>query len=303
MFTHRDALVLFSAGNNGRDGNGDVQIDGDSIGTPGTAKNVLTVGATENDRPHGSAPTPGADIPWTGGFGGRYTAFAAAGHVSDNPAGTALFSSRGPCDDGRIKPEVSAPGTNVLSTRSQAFDAAYIGAPAGSEPLWGDVVAPDPLNGDYCWSGGTSMATPLVAGAAALVREHLVTQRGHHRCRVTPSGALLKAFLVNGATTIAGQFPGEVPAGRNNVTGFGRVDLTASLAPGVLGVTLFSDDPTLAVTSMQTRTFTVRAVDLGQPLKVTLCWTRPAQPGRRRGSAEPALPAHPAARRRPAHRR
>ena len=59
MFTHRDALVLFAAGNDGRDDNADVQIDPDSIGTPGTAKSVLTVGATENDRPHGGVADPG----------------------------------------------------------------------------------------------------------------------------------------------------------------------------------------------------------------------------------------------------
>jgi subtilisin family serine protease len=273
MFTHRDALLVFSAGNNGRDVDSDAQIDADSIGPPGTAKNVLTVGATENDRPHGSTPTPGDDRSWVAwGFG----AFSAAGHMSDSPGGMALFSSRGPCDFGRLKPEVCAPGTNILSTRSSVHDPVYVGKPAGAAPGSGDVTpSGDPLNGRYNWNLGTSMATPLVAGAAALVRQHLVTQRGHVQDGVAPSGALLKAFLVNGATPIAGQYTGEVPAGRNNVSGFGRVDVAASLAPGVLGMTLFSDDPTLAVGGLFTgsRHFTVRAVDLSQPMKITLCWT------------------------------
>ena len=59
MFAHRDMLILFSAGNDGQDLNRDGRIDPTSIGSPGTAKNCLTVGASENDRPQGSTPTPG----------------------------------------------------------------------------------------------------------------------------------------------------------------------------------------------------------------------------------------------------
>jgi subtilisin family serine protease len=266
MFTHRDALVLFSAGNSGRDANQDAAIDPDSIGTPGTAKNVLTVGASENDRPPGSQPRPGVDLPWNRLRG--FAPFASAKHVSDDPDGMALFSSRGPTDDGRIKPEVTAPGTNVLSVRSQAFDADYIGEP-GSEPLWGEVTPQDLLHRLYCWSGGTSMATPLVAGAAALIRQHL-TALGHQ-----PSGALLKAFLVSGTVPMKGQYSGEIPEGVNPVSGFGRVDVTRSLRDA-----LFSDDAALAVSSMQTRSFTVVPADPGRPLTITLCWTdRPSPAG------------------------
>ncbi|MEO6123291.1 MAG: S8 family serine peptidase [Ilumatobacteraceae bacterium] len=274
--THRDALVLFSAGNNGRDNNADAQIDGDSIGTPGTAKNCLTVGASENNRPSGSMPTPGVNGNWTAAFGTRFAGFAAAGHVSNDGQGMALFSSRGPTDDGRRKPDLVAPGTNILSVRSSAYSTAIIGAAATRPILWGEVAGV--LNGDYCWSGGTSMSTPLVAGAAALIRQHLVTQRGHHQDGVTPSGALVKAMLVNGAVPIAGQYPGEVPADPNSVDGFGLVDMVGSLTPGTLGQTLFCDDPTLALSSMQTRTFSVQAVDLGQPMKITLVWTDPPSP-------------------------
>jgi subtilase family serine protease len=44
---------------------------------------------------------------------------------------------------------------------------------------------------------GTSMATPLTAGSCALARQYLVQQRGH-----TPSGALVKAIMINGAVDI-----------------------------------------------------------------------------------------------------
>lgn len=54
---------------------------------------------------------------------------------------------------------------------------------------------------------------------------------------VAPSAALVKAFLVNGAVPVKGQFDGEVPAGANNVSGFGRVDVGRSVAPDVrLGI-------------------------------------------------------------------
>jgi hypothetical protein len=110
------------------------------------------------------------------------------------------FSSRGPTADGRLKPEVVAPGTWVLSVRAAQ-------APDGS--FWGN------FNQDYAYMGGTSMATPLAAGGAAVVREWVNKARGIAQ----PSAALLKALIVNGAT----QQPGQPLA--SNDSGYGRVDL------------------------------------------------------------------------------
>jgi hypothetical protein len=263
MWTHPDMLVLFAAGNDGEDFDSDGLIDPDSMGAPGTAKNCLTVGASENNRPNGSDPAPGVDRNWSQLSG--YPKLAAAGHVSDNADGMAAFSSRGPTDDLRIKPDVVAPGTNVLSMLSSVYD-------GDGEPLWGRLPEGHPLRESYCWSGGTSMATPLVAGAAALVRQHLIEQ-GHLEDGRRPSGALLKAFLVNGAVAIPGQFTGEIPQGPNPVSGFGRVDVARSIGSNPGHRTRFADSPEHAVATGEIRKFRIEAADSDLPLKITLVWT------------------------------
>jgi hypothetical protein len=81
-------VIVFAAGNDGSGAN--------TVGLPGTAKNVITVGASENVQAFG-----GADGCGVGDNG------------ADNANDIIGFSSRGPTADGRKKPDIVAPGTHV----------------------------------------------------------------------------------------------------------------------------------------------------------------------------------------------
>ncbi len=225
MWNNKDLLVLFSAGNDGADADSNGVIDPDSVESPSTAKNVLTVGASENDRGNIS-------LTWGQGWSDNFPANPIKNdRTADNPNGMAAFSSRGPTDDGRVKPDVVAPGTFIISARSHD---------PGAGTGWG--VYDD----HYVYMGGTSMATPLTAGAAALVREWLTRIKGIAH----PSAALMKAILLNGTVNMSpGQYgtgsAQEIPAQRpNNVTGWGRVDLMGSLDPPAPRNIWFKDNTT-----------------------------------------------------------
>jgi serine protease AprX len=248
VWDHRDLVVCFAAGNGGQDSSQTGHIDPGSVGAPSTAKNCITVGATENNRP---AIDLHYDI-----FGFPANPFA-SDLVADNPEGMAAFSGRGLTTESRIKPDVVAPGTAILSTLSRAV--------ASPSTDWG--VSSDPA---FFFDGGTSMATPLVAGSVALVREFLLKDHGNS----TPSAALVKALLINGADQITGQYsPPEVGNIPDISQGFGRVNVLATVGPYDAGTTVtFQDEATLLDTN-QEESISVTIPAGASQLKVTLVWT------------------------------
>ena len=209
MWKHPDFLILFAAGNAGFDSNRDGRVDLRSMASPASAKNIITVGASENYLTVGGRQEKMKDSRR------RITQPPLAeDKYSDNPNGIAMFSSRGPTADGRIKPDLVAPGTNIVGVCSTQ---------PGSSKLWGAY----PIDKNYCYSGGTSMSTPLAAGAAAVVRQALQVKTQYKN----PSAALIKAVMLATADDLfPGQFgegPGQemLEQAPNNQQGYGRINM------------------------------------------------------------------------------
>ncbi|MBN2389164.1 MAG: S8 family serine peptidase, partial [Anaerolineae bacterium] len=252
MWDHKNFTVLFAAANAGIDADSDGVVDLYSMGSPATAKNCVTVGASENNRPT-------LTYTWGGIWPDDFPEDPVySDYVADDITGLAAFSSRGPVLDYRYKPDVVAPGTFIASVRSSL----------ASESGWGVI------NADYMYMGGTSMATPLTAGAATIVRQFYTDVKGHS----TPSAALIKATLINGATDI---YPGqygtgatqEIPATRpTNVAGWGRVDIQNSIFPTAPRAMNYVDE-TAGLSTAASDVYNYQITSSTEPFRVTLAWT------------------------------
>ena len=231
---NQQMLHVFSAGNAGSGAS--------TIGSPGTAKNVLTVGATENVREQGFVD-------------------GCAEANADDADDAAIFSSRGPCADGRVKPDIIAPGTHIQGPASQ--DPGYTGTGVCDKyhPLAQTL---------YAMSSGTSHSCPAVSGAASLLWNYYgrVLTAG-----LTPSPAMQKALLVNSARYLnAATTGGNLPS---NVQGWGDVNL-GTLFDGVARQLV--DQTTVFSATGDQYQYLGTVADNTKPVRVTLVWTDPAGP-------------------------
>ncbi|HSG18493.1 MAG TPA: S8 family serine peptidase [Anaerolineae bacterium] len=291
IWINGDMTITFSAGNEGVDNDADGVVDDDSIGSPATAKNVITVGASENDRQgnyqcdtgltyssHDAYQTGqtctsmgGNQSSFLGTWGQRY-GFPTNPLKDDVTAGNqeqmASWSSRGPADDGRIKPDVVAPGAWILSGYSDLYQEEYESDPVNPQngayqwDGWGM-----PVNADYKYMGGTSMSNPIAAGAATVVRDYYQKAEGH-----AASAALVKATLINSAVDLLdenndGSDDNDFPI-PNVHEGWGRVNLATATDGNQEYV-----DEAIGLNTSATAVYEFDVSPGGNPFKASLVWS------------------------------
>ena len=179
QFVHDESTLLpiFSVGDT--DGQGSTLIT-----APATAKNVLSVGVSTT------------------------------GSLGTTPEGSVDSSSReGLTLDGRIKPDVVAPGVEICSGRAEEAK-----SPIGFACGAGVHTDGDPL---YMSVSGTSQSASVAGGLAALTREFIREQVNI----ASPTASLIKAAMINGAEDLGTP---DIP---NQNEGWGQLNLENTVMP------------------------------------------------------------------------
>jgi len=221
--------LIFSAGNSGPSSL--------TLTRPKAAKNIIAVGNTENLRTELGSTS--------------------ANNIDDLNS----TSSRGPTADGRVKPDVCAPGSYVTGS----------GAGDGSS-IFGFVSGTSSTVG---YSSGTSHAAPQVAGAAALFTNLWKNNNGG----ANPSPALIKAAVINTAQDMnSTNTTGAIPNGNE---GWGRINMKYMFPSSV---SVKRVDQTMPLSNVgETAAITGTVGSASEATRVTLVWSDPP------ALADPAL--------------
>ncbi|MEO0206869.1 MAG: S8 family serine peptidase, partial [candidate division WOR-3 bacterium] len=207
IYAHPNFLNLYAAGN---------EYSATRIRNPGIAKNVITVGATQNG-------------------------------TSSNQI--ASFSSRGPTQDNRIKPNLVAPGDVIYSAQGGTTNS-------------------------YWSMSGTSMATPATNGSIGLIRQYLLA--GFYPSGAAnpadsikyQSAALLRAMAMVSCDPNVGSY--VIPSFD---IGWGRIDVDSVLYFTGDSRKLIIKDDTIGVGTGQSviDSFTITSSTI--PLRIAVAWT------------------------------
>jgi hypothetical protein len=248
---NQEMVTLFAAGNNGSGAN--------TVGAPGTAKNVITVGAAEGVQAFGAAD--GCDTPDA---------------EADSANDIVGFSSRGPTDDGRRKPEIVAPGTHISGMLwQQTTSTAGIGN--DNSLFRNDGVCGGPAGGYFpttsqffTASSGTSHSTPAVAGGAALIRQRFINGG-----ILPPSPAMTKAVLMATARYMTGVSANDNLWSNNQGMGMMNLGTFFDAKVGTVGTTasILVDQTENFTATGQNRVYVIQPADATKPVRITLAWT------------------------------
>lgn len=265
MWRYRDYTIFFSAGNNSP---GDYQVTN-------AAKNNIVVGASDSPTGDGSLEN------------------------------LARYSNHGPTFDGRIKPDITAPGSVIGATEDadSANSSSYTNSTSATAK--DAAVNPDDPNneGDLVEEvrSGTSYASAMAAGSALLVRQYFVDGFYPSGTRAAgnsflPSNALVKAVMLNSGRNMAGRFTasnfpvsasGALP---NTGQGWGRIALDdalyfagdrrelrviADIYNGATAADAGRNAPNPAISTGQVHSYQVLNVSNVEPLRITLAWSDP----------------------------
>ncbi|GMH89717.1 hypothetical protein TL16_g11543 [Triparma laevis f. inornata] len=227
-----------------------------SVGSPAIAKNILAVGATESEN---------GDL-GNGQIGRDYMA---------------EFSSIGPAEDGRIKPDIVAPGMGILSACARPgenYECDPSSKPTGGSGTYEGIM----------FMSGTSMATPVASGTAALVRQYFMdgfypTGAKVSSNAMTPSAALVKAVLMGSGTAMtairnklsyltADTTPSSM---YDNAQGFGRITIGDALKLNGFNdiTTKVYDAKVITAGATDTYIIDVGSCSSTSDLVATLVWT------------------------------